>query len=79
MMATLIVRRLSNDLVQRLKERAAQHGRSSEAEHRAILETALRPPRTGDELWERLRRGERMEIDFERPTDQQVPRPADFE
>ena len=39
-MASLIVRRLDEDLVRRLKERAAANGRSAEAEHRAILEQA---------------------------------------
>jgi antitoxin FitA len=42
-LAQLIVRNLSEALVRRLKLRAAQHGRSAEAEHRAILEDALRP------------------------------------
>lgn len=40
-MANLIVRNLDDKLVQTLKKRAAQHGRSAEAEHRAILEAAL--------------------------------------
>jgi plasmid stability protein len=39
-MASLIVRRLDEDLVRRLKARAAAHHRSAEAEHRAILERA---------------------------------------
>lgn len=42
-MATLLVRKLDDNLVDRLKRRAASHGRSVEAEHRAILEEALRP------------------------------------
>ena len=56
-MATLIVRKLDDDLVQRLKARAKAHGRSAEAEHRALLEEALRPkrPMTGAEFWEALR------------------------
>ena len=40
-MGTLIVRGLSNELIRRLKERAEQHGRSAEAEHREILRQAL--------------------------------------
>jgi plasmid stability protein len=40
-MANLIVRNLDEQLVQSLKKRAAEHGRSAEAEHRAILEAAL--------------------------------------
>lgn len=45
-MAQLIVRNLDPELVQQLKIRAAQHGRSTEAEHREILRQALQasPP-----------------------------------
>jgi plasmid stability protein len=70
-MAQLIVRNLPEVVVRRLKVRAASHGRSAEAEHRAILEGALgsdRPrktlkesllsiPRFGDDVdFARLRR-----------------------
>ena len=41
-MAQLIVRNLDNDVVQRLKQRAASSGRSAEEEHRQILKAALR-------------------------------------
>lgn len=44
-MAQLIVRNLSDALVRRLKLRAAQNGRSAEAEHREILKEALLSPR----------------------------------
>lgn len=44
-MANLIVRGIDASLVQALKERAAKHGRSAEAEHREILASALRRPR----------------------------------
>jgi plasmid stability protein len=40
-MAQLIVRNLEPELIYRLKLRAAQHGRSMEAEHREILRQAL--------------------------------------
>jgi plasmid stability protein len=40
-MANLVVRNLDQRLVDALKQRAARHGRSAEAEHRAILEAAL--------------------------------------
>jgi plasmid stability protein len=43
-MAQLIVRNLDPELVHRLKLRAAQHGRSMEAEHREILRQALLAP-----------------------------------
>jgi plasmid stability protein len=42
-MGQLIVRNLKPTIVQALKRRAALHGRSAEAEHRAILEEALAP------------------------------------
>jgi plasmid stability protein len=35
------VRNLDDDLIARLKRRAARHGRSTEAEHREILRQAL--------------------------------------
>jgi len=38
----LLVRDLDDEVIRRLKRRAAAHGRSAEAEHRAILEEALR-------------------------------------
>lgn len=40
-MATLTVRNLADDLVRRLQVRAAEHGRSTEAEHREILKAVL--------------------------------------
>ena len=40
-MATLTVRNLEEDLVRRLRIRAAEHRRSAEAEHREILRLAL--------------------------------------
>lgn len=40
-MANLIVRNLDETLVRKLKQQAGRHARSAEAEHRAILETAL--------------------------------------
>jgi antitoxin FitA len=50
-MAQLTVRNLDGEIVRRLKVRAAEHNRSAEAEHRAILEKALVPSK-GD-FWER--------------------------
>lgn len=64
--ATLLVRRLDQDLIRRLKARASAHGRSAEAEHRAILEAALRPKMTGPELWDKLARGaKKSDLDFD--------------
>ena len=46
-MAQLLVREVPRDVVDALKRRAASHGRSAEAEHRAILEQALKAGREG--------------------------------
>jgi plasmid stability protein len=45
-MATLTVRNLDDDVVRRLRVRAAGRGRSAEADHRDILRAAL----AGDDL-----------------------------
>jgi plasmid stability protein len=42
-MAQLLVRSVAEDVVRRLKVRAAAAGRSVEAEHRLILEQSLAP------------------------------------
>lgn len=42
--AQLIVRNIDKEIVRLLKVRAAQHGRSAEAEHREILREALVQP-----------------------------------
>ena len=52
-MATLTIRNLPEDVHQALKVRAAQHGRSTEAEVREILIAAVQPEepvRIGDAL-----------------------------
>jgi len=43
-MASVTVRNLPNEVHRALRVRAAHHGRSTEAEIRAILESAIRPP-----------------------------------
>jgi plasmid stability protein len=55
-MGQLIVRGLDGRIIQALKQRAARAGRAAEAEHRAILEQALRPEMESfDEAAARLR------------------------
>ena len=56
-MAQLVVRNLEDELVAKLKLRAAEHGRSAEAEHREILRQALaeEPRRSFKELAARVR------------------------
>jgi plasmid stability protein len=44
-MASLIVRNIDDDISKALKIRASEHGVSAEAEHRRILEQALKHPR----------------------------------
>lgn len=44
-MASLVVRNLDQRIVDALKQRAARHGRSAEAEHRVLLEESLLRPK----------------------------------
>ena len=44
-MENLVVRNLDQRIVDALKQRAAQHGRSAEAEHRALLDALLLRPK----------------------------------
>jgi plasmid stability protein len=57
-MAQLHVRKVPDEVFQRLKQRAARQGHSMEAEHRIILERALFPERRpGRRLLEALQAG----------------------
>ncbi|NUS21659.1 hypothetical protein EN828_13365 [Mesorhizobium sp. M2D.F.Ca.ET.185.01.1.1] len=58
MAGNLHVRNLDDDLIAKLKMRAARHGRSAEAEHREILRQALEKESepSFDELAAQLRR-----------------------
>jgi plasmid stability protein len=72
LVAQLIVRNLDDAIVRALRVRAAEHGRSAEAEHREILrEALLGPERPGKPLKDLLLSmpdvGE--DADFERPRD----------
>lgn len=64
-MATLAVLNLDDDLVRRLRIRAAEHGRSAEAEHREILRLAL--VGNSDQQSERQRIADRL-AEFRRRT-----------
>ena len=79
-MATLLVRKLEPELVERLRRRALAHGRSVEAEHRAILRAALGPVLSGRELFELLREGDSWPPEVEPESMRQDDRgePADF-
>ena len=52
-MGQLIVRNIEDEVVRALKVRAAEHGRSMEAEHREILRASLASevPRTSFKEW----------------------------
>jgi plasmid stability protein len=54
-MASLTIRNLDDDLKERLRVRAAQHGHSMEEEARAILRSAVGGA-TGAELWRQSRK-----------------------
>jgi plasmid stability protein len=54
-MADLSIRNLDEEVKRRLRVRAAHHGRSMEAEIRAILEDAVRRPNDSDSLFSALR------------------------
>jgi antitoxin FitA len=51
-MGQILVRDLPDDVIRKIKMRAAQNGRSTEAETRLILKEAVGP--TGSELSERM-------------------------
>lgn len=56
-MAQLLVRDLSEETVRLLRERAKAHGRSVEAEHRAILKEALGEPTMTTAAWAKRLQG----------------------
>jgi len=79
-MAVLTVRNLSEEIHRALRVRAAQHGRSTEAEVRAILDEAVRPPgrvQIGSALAAFGKRFGGVELEISR--DQSPPRAASFE
>ena len=53
-MATITIRDLDDELRVRLRVRAAEHGRSMEAEVRAILRDTLTKPRVSERLGSRI-------------------------
>jgi len=78
-MPAVVIRNLSDETHRALKRRAAEHGRSTEAEIRAILDSAVAPAdrlRIGSELAAFGRRFGGVDLDVERG---EPPEPADFE
>ena len=79
-MAVVTVRNLPDETHRALKLRAAQHGRSTEAEIREILENAVRPKvrlKIGSELAAFGKRFGGLDLDISR--DQTPAEPALFE
>jgi len=80
-MATLTIRDLDDDLKAALRVRAAQHGRSMEAEVRAILRAALERPSDGVGMGTRIR--QRFsgigDANLELPARSDRPRAAEFD
>lgn len=84
--ASITIRKLDPVLKERLRTRAAQHGRSMEAEARSILQGALvddlaQPLPPSGNLYERIRA--RFEplggVDLELPPRESTPDPPSFD
>jgi antitoxin FitA len=79
-MAAVSIRNLDDTVRQRLRIRAAAHGRSMEAEMRAILVDAVREPGDDEGVLGALvaRFGQLGGIDFDLPSRSAPPRAVDF-
>lgn len=79
-MAAVSIRNLDDTVRERLRVRAAAHGRSMEAEMRAILVEAVREPSDDEGLLEALaaRFGELGGVDLDLPPRSAAPRAVDF-
>jgi antitoxin FitA len=82
-MATLTIRNLNDDVKQRLRVRAAQHGRSMEEEVRGILQAAVeqdrdtKPGGLATRIMERFRSIGGVELDI--PPRSAAPEPIIFD
>lgn len=77
-MAAVTIRNLPEATHRALKARAAKHGRSTEAEIREIIESAVRPssrPRLGSELAKLGRKYGGVELSIERDQSPAPPVP----
>ncbi|WP_239310694.1 MULTISPECIES: Arc family DNA-binding protein [unclassified Frankia] len=79
-MAAVSIRDLDDGVRERLRVRAAHHGRSMEAEIRAILTAAVSEPEDATGLAQALltRFGALGGVDLQLPTRTQAPRAADL-
>ncbi len=79
-MAAITIRNLSDETHRALRVRAAEHGRSTEAEIRAILDSVARPAerlKLGSALVEVFRSAGGIDLEIDR--DRTPPEPARFE
>lgn len=78
-MAAVSIRNLDDDVRERLRIRAARHGRSMESEIRVILEDAVRDPRQSVGLMQTLvdRFGELGGVELDLPVRSTPPRAAE--
>jgi antitoxin FitA len=79
-MAAITIRNLSDETHRALRKRATDNGRSTEAEVRAILDSAVRPPtrlELGSALVELFRPLGGIELQIDR--DRTPAKPADFD
>ncbi len=79
-MASITIRKLSDETHRALRARAAEHGRSTEAEVRSILDAAVRPAgrtKIGSALVEAFRPFGGVDIDIDR--DRSPAEPPPFE
>ena len=79
-MAAVSIRGLDDEVRDRLRVRAARHGRSMEAEIRLILTDAVREPRETDSLFTALldRFADLGGVNLELPSRATPPRAADL-
>jgi plasmid stability protein len=79
-LSALSIRNLDDEVKERLRVRAARHGRSMEAEVRAILTDAVAEPREAPSMFHALmgRFGELGGVELELPPRATRPRAAEF-
>jgi plasmid stability protein len=79
-LSVLSIRNLDDEVKERLRGRAARHGRSMEAEVRTILADAIAEPREAPSMFQALmdRFGELGRVEPELPPRATRPQAADF-
>ncbi|PKM08601.1 MAG: plasmid stabilization protein [Gammaproteobacteria bacterium HGW-Gammaproteobacteria-4] len=78
-MPSVTVRNVPDEVHRAIRVRAAQHGRSIEAEMRDILESAVKPPGRVAEIGRKLKLTEEEFAIFESVRDKTPARAASFE